>query len=41
MTPNVLTKVEYVNHEFFGYPETHIRNGGAFKGAMFEGVIGF
>jgi len=41
LTPNVLTKVEYVNHEFFGYPETHIRNGGAFKGAMFEGVIGF
>jgi hypothetical protein len=41
VTPNVLTKVEYVNHEFFGYPETHIRNGGEFSGLMFEGVVGF
>ncbi len=41
LTPNVLTKVEYVSQEFFGYPDTHIRNGGEFKGLMFEGVVGF
>jgi hypothetical protein len=41
VTPNVLTKIEYVNHEFFGYPQTHIRNGGEFKGLMVEGVVGF
>jgi hypothetical protein len=41
VTPNVLTKVEYVNQEFFGYPETNIRDGGEFKGLMFEGVVGF
>ena len=41
VTPNILTKVEYVNHEFFGYPDTHIRNGGEFNGLMFEGVVGF
>jgi len=41
ITPNVLTKAEYVNQEFFGYPTTNIRNGGEFKGLMFEGVIGF
>jgi hypothetical protein len=41
ITPNLLTKAEYVNQEFFGYPETHIRSGGEFKGLMFEGVVGF
>jgi hypothetical protein len=41
VTPNILTKVEYVNHEFFGYPDTHIRNGGEFNGLMVEGVVGF
>jgi hypothetical protein len=41
ITPNLLTKAEYVNHEFVGYPENHIRNGGEFNGLMFEGVVGF
>ena len=41
VTPNVLTKIEYVNQEFFGYPATHIRNGGNFDGVMVEGVVGF
>jgi hypothetical protein len=41
VTPNILTKLEYVNHEFFGYPETNIRNGGTFDGLMVEGVVGF
>jgi hypothetical protein len=38
---NVLTKVEYVNQTYQGYPVTNIRNGGEFKGFMAEGVIGF
>jgi hypothetical protein len=41
LTPHVLMKAEYVNQEFFGYPDTHIRNGGRFDGMMLEGVIGF
>jgi hypothetical protein len=41
LTPHVLMKAEYVNHEFFGYPTTNIRNGGKFDGMMLEGVIGF
>jgi hypothetical protein len=41
VTPNILTKIEYVNNEFFGYPDTHIRNGGEFSGLMVEGVVGF
>ena len=39
--PSLLVKAEYVNQEFTGYPVTHIRNGGKFKGLMFEGVVGF
>ena len=41
ITPNLLTKAEYVNQEFFGYPDTHIRNGGEFDGLIFEGVVAF
>lgn len=41
LTTNVLMKAEYVNQKFFGYPTLNIRNGGRFKGMMFEGVIGF
>jgi hypothetical protein len=41
LTPNVLTKVEYVNQKYFGYPTTNIKNGGRFHGAMLEGVIAF
>ena len=39
--PSVLAKVEYVNQTFYGYPPTHIRNGGKFNGVMLEGVVGF
>jgi hypothetical protein len=38
---NVLTKVEYVNQTYQGYPTNNIRNGGEFKGFIAEGVIGF
>jgi hypothetical protein len=41
LTPNVLTKVEYVNQKYFGYPASNIKNGGRFSGAMLEGVIAF
>jgi hypothetical protein len=41
MTPNILTKVEYVNQKYFGYPDTNIKNGGTFNGMMLEGVIAF
>jgi hypothetical protein len=41
LTPNVLTKVEYVNQAYFGYPDTNSKSGGQFKGLMLEGVIAF
>ena len=41
LTPNVLSKVEYVKQTYFGFPVTNIKNGGQFNGLMFEGVIGF
>jgi hypothetical protein len=41
ITPNVLTKVEYVNQKYFGYPPANIKNGGQFRGMMLEGVIAF
>ena len=41
ITPNVLTKVEYVNQKYNGFPTTDIRNGGKFKGFMLEGVVAF
>jgi hypothetical protein len=41
ITPHILAKAEYVNQKFFGYPATHIRNGGRFNGLMLEGIVGF
>jgi hypothetical protein len=41
VTANVVAKVEYVNQKYVGFPPTHIKNGGHFKGLMAEGVIGF
>ena len=41
VTPVLLVKAEYVNQKFRGYPGTHIRNGGNFKGMMLEGVVAF
>jgi hypothetical protein len=41
ITSGLLVKAEYVNQEFKGYPVTSIRNGGKFKGMMFEGVVAF
>jgi hypothetical protein len=41
ITPNVLTKGEYVNQTYNGYPASSIKNGGKFNGIMLEGVIAF
>lgn len=41
LTPNLLTKVEYVNQKYFGYPVNNIKSGGKFKGMMLEGVVAF
>lgn len=41
MTPNVLTKVEFVNQRYSDFPVTDIRSGGKFRGFMVEGVVAF
>jgi hypothetical protein len=41
ITPNVLAKGEYVKQTYRGYPASNIKNGGEFKGVMFEGVVAF
>jgi hypothetical protein len=41
LTPNVLTKLEFVNQKYLDFPTTDIRNGGKFKGFMVEGVVAF
>jgi hypothetical protein len=41
ITKNVLAKVEYVNQDYNKFLATDIRNGGNFKGLMFEGAVGF
>jgi hypothetical protein len=41
LTPNLLSKVEYVNQQYKNFPTTDIRNGGKFRGWMFEAVVAF
>ena len=41
ITPNLLTKIEYVDQKYLDFPTTDIRNGGKFKGFMVEGVVAF
>jgi hypothetical protein len=41
ITPNVLTKLEFVNQKYLDFPTTDIRSGGKFKGFMVEGVVAF
>jgi hypothetical protein len=41
ITPNLLTKLEFVNQKYLDFPSTDIRNGGRFKGFMVEGVVAF
>ena len=39
--PGLLTKVEYVNQKYFGYPAANKLNGGRFNGLMLEGIVAF
>ena len=41
MTPNIVTKLEYVRQNYNNFPTTDIRNGGQFKGFMVEGSVAF
>ena len=41
MTPNILTKLEFVTQRYNDFPKTDIRNGGQFKGFMVEGTVAF
>jgi len=41
MTKNILTKLEYVNQKYDGYPTTNIKSDGKFNGFMLEAVISF
>jgi len=41
VTPNVLSKIEFVNQKYNDFPTTDIRHGGQFKGFMVEGVVAF
>jgi len=41
ITPNVLTKIEWVSQKYLDFPTTDIRNGGKFQGFMVEGAVAF
>jgi hypothetical protein len=41
VTPNVLSKVEFVRQNYENFPTTDIRSGGKFQGFMVEGVVAF
>ena len=41
LTKNILLKGEYVNQNYKGYATGHILNGGNFKGAVIQAVVGF
>ncbi len=41
VTPNVLSKIEFVQQKYLDFPSTDIRNGGKFQGFMIEGVVAF
>ncbi|HEX8454768.1 MAG TPA: hypothetical protein VF647_22010 [Longimicrobium sp.] len=41
ITPNMLTKAEWVRQDYDGFAPTDIRNGARFSGLLIEGVIAF
>jgi hypothetical protein len=41
LTPNMLTKAEWVRQDYDGFAATDIRNGARFQGLLIEGVIAF
>ena len=41
VTPNVLSKIEFVRQNYEAFPASDIRSGGKFEGFMIEGVVAF
>ena len=41
LTPNLLTKAEFVTQDYDGFAPTDVRSGGQFRGFAIEGVIAF
>ena len=41
VTPNVLSKIEFVRQNYEAFPTSDIRSGGKFEGFMIEGVVAF
>lgn len=41
ITKNVMTKLEYVNQDYLGFPSSSIYNGGNFNGLSIQAVVGF
>ena len=41
VTPNVLSKMEFVRQNYYDFPTSDIRSGGKFQGFMIEGVVAF
>ena len=41
VTPNVLSKIEFVRQNYNNFPTSDIRNGGKFQGFMVEGAVAF
>jgi hypothetical protein len=41
VTPNVLTKIEFVRQNYEAFPTSDIRSGGKFEGFVVEGVVAF
>jgi len=41
VTPNVLSKLEFVRQNYENFPTSDIRSGGKFEGFMIEGVVAF
>jgi hypothetical protein len=41
VTPNVLSKIEFVKQTYGNFPTSDIRSGGKFQGFMVEGVVAF
>ena len=41
VTPNVLTKLEFVRQNYESFPSSDIRSGGKFEGFVVEGVVAF
>jgi hypothetical protein len=41
LTPNVMSKIEFVKQTYDNFPTSDIRSGGKFQGFLVEGVVAF